>query len=295
MDLPAFLDHLNRGLPVEGGSPVHQFMHQLSQEALAITGMLNTGYHPPEEIRALFSQLIGKPVDESFTLFPPFTTDCGKNLSLGKEVFLNAGCRFQDQGGITIGNGVLIGHNVVLSTLNHDPAPARRAWLHPAPIVIGDRVWIGSNATVLPGVTIGDGAIVAAGAVVTKDVAPNTVVAGVPARLLRPLTEEELQCILLPSPSAAQLEAYVRFHPSCAFLQKKVTAPWPLPGGGHFTADPNTPSRENPGPFPLFADTAGGEDAPSWNTSPRKATGRRIPPRWRPCPGHSPGDRGVFL
>ena len=188
MDLPAFLDHLNRGLPVEGGSPVHQFMHQLSQEALAITGMLNTGYHPPEEIRALFSQLIGKPVDESFTLFPPFTTDCGKNLSLGKEVFLNAGCRFQDQGGITIGNGVLIGHNVVLSTLNHDPAPARRAWLHPAPIVIGDRVWIGSNATVLPGVTIGDGAIVAAGAVVTKDVAPNTVVAGVPARLLRPLT-----------------------------------------------------------------------------------------------------------
>ena len=146
-----------------------------------------------EEIRALFSQLIGKPVDESFTLFPPFTTDCGKNLSLGKEVFLNAGCRFQDQGGITIGNGVLIGHNVVLSTLNHDPAPARRAWLHPAPIVIGDRVWIGSNATVLPGVTIGDGAIVAAGAVVTKDVAPNTVVAGVPARLLRPLTEEELQ------------------------------------------------------------------------------------------------------
>lgn len=178
MDLPAFLDHLNRGLPVEGGSPVHQFMHQLSQEALAITGMLNTGYHPPEEIRALFS---------------PFTTDCGKNLSLGKEVFLNAGCRFQDQGGITIGNGVLIGHNVVLSTLNHDPAPARRAWLHPAPIVIGDRVWIGSNATVLPGVTIGDGAIVAAGAVVTKDVAPNTVVAGVPARLLRPLTEEELQ------------------------------------------------------------------------------------------------------
>lgn len=72
MDLPAFLDHLNRGLPVEGGSPVHQFMHQLSQEALAITGMLNTGYHPPEEIRALFSQLIGKPVDESFTLFPPF-------------------------------------------------------------------------------------------------------------------------------------------------------------------------------------------------------------------------------
>lgn len=194
MDLPAFLDHLNRGLPVEGGSPVHQFMHQLSQEALAITGMLNTGYHPPEEIRALFSQLIGKPVDESFTLFPPFTTDCGKNLSLGKEVFLNAGCRFQDQGGITIGNGVLIGHNVVLSTLNHDPAP-RPARL--APPQLPSSSVIGSGSAPTPrcslGVTIGDGAIVAAGAVVTKDVAPNTVVAGVPARLLRPLTEEELQ------------------------------------------------------------------------------------------------------
>ena len=87
MDLPAFLDHLNRGLPVEGGSPVHQFMHQLSQEALAITGMLNTGYHPPEEIRALFSQLIGKPVDESFTLFPPLPPTAGRTSPLGKRSF----------------------------------------------------------------------------------------------------------------------------------------------------------------------------------------------------------------
>ena len=84
MDLPAFLDHLNRGLPVEGGSPVHQFMHQLSQEALAITGMLNTGYHPPEEIRALFSQLIGKPVDESFTLFPLLPPTAGRTSPLGR-------------------------------------------------------------------------------------------------------------------------------------------------------------------------------------------------------------------
>ncbi len=150
MDLPAFLDHLNRGLPVEGGSPVHQFMHQLSQEALAITGMLNTGYHPPEEIRALFSQLIGKPVDESFTLFPPFTTDCGKNLSLWERGLSQRRLSVPGPRGITIGNGVLIGHNVVLSTPESRPAPARRAWLHPAPIVIGDRVWIGSNATVLP-------------------------------------------------------------------------------------------------------------------------------------------------
>lgn len=193
MDLPAFLDHLNRGLPVEGGSPVHQFMHQLSQEALAITGTLNTGYHPPEEIRALFSQLIGQAGGRELHLVSALYHRLWEEYHPWERGLSQRRLSLPGPGGITIGNGVLIGHNVVLATLNHDPAPARRAWLHPAPIVIGDRVWIGSNATVLPGVTIGDGAIVAAGAVVTKDVAPNTVVAGVPARLLRPLTEEELQ------------------------------------------------------------------------------------------------------
>ena len=172
MDLPAFLDHLNRGLPVEGGSPVHQFMHQLSQEALAITGMLNTGYHPPRRsapVLPAHRQTGGRKLH----LVPPFYHRLREEPLPWERGLSQRRCRFQDQGGITIGNGVLIGHNVVLSTLNHDPAPARRAWLHPAPIVIGDRVWIGSNATVLPGVTIGDGAIVAAGAVVTKDVAPT--------------------------------------------------------------------------------------------------------------------------
>lgn len=192
MELQEFLDHLNQGKTVVGGSPAHQFMHQASQEALGITGQLNSGYHTPEEIRDLFSQLIGKPVDETFALFPPFSSDCGKNITLGKRVFLNAGCRFQDQGGITLGDDVLIGHNVVLATLNHDIAPSRRAAMHPAPIVIGDKVWIGSNATVLAGVTIGAGSIVAAGAVVTRDVPPGVIVGGVPARVLRPLTREEL-------------------------------------------------------------------------------------------------------
>ena len=110
---------------------------------------------------------------------------------MGDHVFLNACCRFQDQGGITIGDGTLIGHGVTLATLNHDEDPERRAVLYPAPIRIGRRVWIGSGATVLPGVTIGDGAIVAAGAVVTRDVPPETVVAGVPARLLRPIRKAD--------------------------------------------------------------------------------------------------------
>ena len=175
MELQTYLDHVNQGKRLEGGSEVHAFMTQAARQAQQITAEINTGYHDGEELRALFSQLIGKPVDEGFGLFPPFTTDFGKNITLGKRVFINSGCRFQDQGGITIGDDVLLGHNVVLATLNHDPVVARRASMLPAPIVIGDKVWIGANATVLPGVTIGKGAIVAAGAVVHRDVPPFTV------------------------------------------------------------------------------------------------------------------------
>lgn len=185
MELSEFLAHLNRQETVVGGSEVHQYMHQLSSEAMKITAKLNNAYHEPEEIRELFEALTGKPVDESFGLFPPFYTDCGKNITVGKNVFINSGCRFQDQGGITIDDGALIGHNVVLATLNHDPAPEKRSTMHPAPIHVGKNVWIGANATVVPGVNIGDGAIIAAGAVVTKDVPENAVVAGVPAKVVK--------------------------------------------------------------------------------------------------------------
>lgn len=191
MELKDYLNYLNSGKPVEGGGEVHQFMHTVSQEALKITAEINSGYYEPAELRALFSKLIGKPVDESFAFFPPFYTDCGKNITIGKNVFLNMGCKFQDQGGIFIGDGALIGHNVVLATLNHAMDPEDRATMIPAPIHIGKRVWIGANTTVLPGVTIGDGAIVAAGAVVTKDVPENTVVGGVPARVMRKIGKEE--------------------------------------------------------------------------------------------------------
>ena len=192
MDLEAFLEHLNSGKPVPGGSEAHQFMHGVSQEALRLTAEINGSYHTPEELRRLFSQLISAPVDETFGLFPPFYTDCGKNIHIGSHVFINMGCKFQDQGGIFIGDGALIGHNVVLATLNHAMSPKDRGSMIPAPIHIGNHVWIGSNATILPGVTIGDGAIVAAGAVVTKDVPENTIVGGVPAKIIRHLSEEEI-------------------------------------------------------------------------------------------------------
>lgn len=193
MDLQAYLAHLNAGEPVVGGSDMHLFMHGVSQEAIRTTMEINGGYHTPEELRELFSELIGKPVDNGFGLFPPFYTDCGKNITLGKNVFINSGCCFQDQGGITIGDGSLIGHQVVLATLNHEFAVSKRAGMRPAPIRIGKRVWIGSHATVLPGVNIGDGAVIAAGAVVTKDVPGYAIAGGVPARVIRKLTEEERQ------------------------------------------------------------------------------------------------------
>lgn len=99
------------------------------------------------EIHALFSQITSKPAPEGFALFPPFYTDFGKNTTVEKGVFINSGCHFQDQGGITIGEGSLIGHNVVLATLNHAMDPAHRKDLLPAPIKIGKNVWIGKGRT----------------------------------------------------------------------------------------------------------------------------------------------------
>lgn len=189
MELNDLLLALNAAHTIEAGSPEHRLMHEISQEALKITGEINTGYREPERVRHLLTQLTGRAVDESVTVFPPFYSDFGKNITLGKRIFINAGCTFQDQGGVVIGDDSLIGHNVVLATLNHDLSPARRADMHPAPIVIGRNVWIGSNATILPGVTIGDNAVVAAASVVTKDVPGNTVVVGSPARVVRSLPD----------------------------------------------------------------------------------------------------------
>lgn len=136
-------------------------------------------------MRELLSELTGAPIDESVTLFPPFSSDFGKNTKFGRRVFINSGCTFQDQGGIVVGDDCLIGHNVVIATLNHDVAPSRRADMHPAAVVIGRNVWIGANATILPGVTIGDNAVVAAAAVATRDVPSQSIVVGSPAKVVR--------------------------------------------------------------------------------------------------------------
>ncbi len=185
MTTKEFIKIMESGEVIPAGSPVHAKMHELSQEAIRITMQINNAYHNHEEIIALMSELTGTKIDEDFGLFPPFYTDCGKNIRIGRRVFINAGCKFQDQGGITIGNDVLVGHNCVIATLNHLPDPERRADMIPAPVRIGDKVWIGANVTILQGVTIGEGAIIAAGAVVTKDIPPRAVAAGIPADVIK--------------------------------------------------------------------------------------------------------------
>lgn len=184
MTLEIFLEHVGARRPLDTPE-IYEFMDRMSNEARKVTFELNVAYHTPDEVRALFSRLFGKEVDTSFRVFPPFYTDFGKNITVGKNVFINACCHFQDQGGVALGDDCLIGHNVVFATLNHGIAPEARNSMFSAPIVLGKNVWVGSNSTILQGVTIGDNAIIAAGSVVTKDIPANTIVGGVPAKFIR--------------------------------------------------------------------------------------------------------------
>lgn len=183
MTLDQFLRHAAARKPL-AGPEIGRFMDEMSDRARRITCALNAAYHTPDEVRALLSELFGRVVDPMLRLFPPFYTDFGMNIHAGRNVFINACCHFQDHGGVTLGDGCQIGHNVVFATLDHGLRPEERHTTFPAPIVLGRNVWVGSNATILRGVMIGDNAVVAAGAVVTKDVAADTIVGGVPSRMI---------------------------------------------------------------------------------------------------------------
>ena len=184
MTLPEFLAYVKTRQPLNT-EDIHRFMNDMSDEARSVTFRLNSSYHTSEEVRVLLSELFGKQVPASLRVFPPFYTDFGKNIEIGQNVFINACCHFQDHGGVSLEDGCQIGHNVVFATLNHGIPACDRGTTYPAPIVLGKNVWVGSNATILSGVTIGDNAIVAAGAVVTKDVPADAIVGGVPAKFIR--------------------------------------------------------------------------------------------------------------
>lgn len=190
MELETLLLNIEKDGALKAGSEEDAAMRAVSAETRRLCAEMNNGVYTDEEIKDYMSGITGHEVDESFSLFVPFTADFGKNIKLGKNVFINSGCRFQDQGGITIGDGSLIGHNVVLATINHDYDPKNRGTRHLQPIVLETNSWIGSNATILPGITIGENSIVAAGSVVTKNVPANTIVAGNPEKFMSNLEDK---------------------------------------------------------------------------------------------------------
>lgn len=184
MLLNEFLSYVKTGKALDSDE-IRVLMGEMSEEARRVTFRLNSSYHTPDEVRELLSELFGYTVPVTLRVFPPFYSDFGKNIHVGENVFINACCHFQDHGGVTIGDGCQIGHNVVFATLNHGLQPSERGITYPAPIVLGKNVWVGSNSTILQGVTIGDNAVIAAGAVVTKDVEAGAIVGGVPAHFIK--------------------------------------------------------------------------------------------------------------
>ena len=161
------------------------------QRAMAITARLNRlTFDDAADVRALFGELIGTQVDDGFVLIPPFHATGGAGMKLGRNVFVNQNCTFYDLGGLEIGDDVMIGPNVSLITSGHPVEPSRRRdGVIAKPIVIERNVWIGAGATIIGGVTIGENAVVAAAAVVTRNVPPNTLVGGNPAKIIRSIAE----------------------------------------------------------------------------------------------------------
>ena len=159
------------------------------ERAMAITARLNRlTYADADQVRTVLGELVGYELDGGVVLIPPFFSEHGTGLRIGRNVFINQNCTIYDLGGVDIGDDVLIGPNVSIITSGHPLEPSqRRAAVTASPITIGRNVWIAAGATVIGGVTIGENSVVAAGAVVTRDVPPNTLVAGVPARIVRTL------------------------------------------------------------------------------------------------------------
>ncbi len=181
-------NRLKSGESIRLNDPEYPRVLEVVGRTLKISNQLNKA-GDMNIVRAFLSDIIGKSIDESTTIFPPFYVNFGKFITLGKNIFINHACSFLDMGGITIEDDVQIGPRVNLVTENHPLDPSDRRTLITQPIVIKRNAWIGAGATILPGVTIGENAVIAAGAVVSKDVPANTVVGGVPAKLIKTIEQ----------------------------------------------------------------------------------------------------------
>jgi acetyltransferase-like isoleucine patch superfamily enzyme len=178
---------MRAGEVIRNDDPGYDEFGRAVARAIRLCVEMNAQATDTDQVRERLSEIIGNPVDGSTTIFPPFYTNFGRFTTIGKNVFINHACSFLDIGGIVIEDDVMIGPRVNITSENHPLDPADRKALIPQPVLIRRNAWIGAGATILPGVTIGENAVVAAGAVVSRDVPPDTVVAGVPAKVMKSL------------------------------------------------------------------------------------------------------------
>ncbi len=177
-------ERLRNGETIPSGDPQAYRMRDASYATKKWLVQMNNSADPAE-IRSLLSRITGTEIDESVAVFTPLYINYGKHTRIGKNVFINFDCTFLDLGGITIEDNVLIAPKVSLLSEGHPLSPHNRHSLTVGHIHIKKNAWIGAGATILPGVTIGENAIVAAGAVVSKDVPSNTIVGGIPAKIIK--------------------------------------------------------------------------------------------------------------
>lgn len=184
METQTIFERLRNGETILPNDPEAYRMREASFTTKKLVVALNSAADPAE-IRELLGRITGAGIDETTTVFTPLHINYGKNTRIGRNVFINFDCTFLDLGGITIEDNVLIAPKVSLLSERHPVSPENRQSLVPGPIHIKRNAWIGANATILPGVTVGENAVVAAGAVVSKDVPDNTVVGGIPAKMIK--------------------------------------------------------------------------------------------------------------
>lgn len=172
-------------------SPLFKEIHLVKQNNEQLIMTLNAQYYPNEELLQQLKKITGHTIDASVKISQPFYSDFGKHITFGKDIFINQNVTFVDLGGIAIEDQVLIGPGSRLITVNHLISPKKRRGIKVAPIYIKKNAWIGANVTILPGVTIGENAIVAADSTVTKDVPDNVIVVGSPAKVVRRIEEDD--------------------------------------------------------------------------------------------------------
>ena len=177
-------EQLREGKTISSNDPEAYKLREASFATKKLLLQMNNSFEP-SEIRDLLSQITGSEVDESVAVFTPLCINYGKHTKIGKNVFINFDCVFLDLGGITIEDNVLIAPKVSLLSEGHPVSPSERQSLVPGHIHIKKNAWIGAGATILHGVTVGENSIISAGAVVSKDVPVNTIVGGVPAKIIK--------------------------------------------------------------------------------------------------------------